>query len=70
MTAPTHTISSAPSNWIQQLQGQVSFIRTRVHKLDRDSDPQDNIILCENHLNCLSEAVHVAVGSIKHLLAH
>lgn len=70
MTAPTHTVSSAPSNWIQQLQGQVGFIRTRVNKLDRDGDPQDNIILCENHLNRLSEAVRVAVSSIMHSLAH
>jgi len=64
MTSSNHTAPSAPANWIQRLQGQVSFIRDRVQRLDRDGDPQDNAVLSQSYLQRLSEAVHVAVSNL------
>jgi len=61
MTSANHNISSTPANWTQRLHGQVSFIRDRVQKLDRDGDPQDNIILTQSYLQQLSDAVCVAI---------
>jgi len=45
--------------------GQVGFIRDRVQKLDRDGDPQDNVILTQSYLQRLSDAVRVAVRIFK-----
>src|SRR6266567_7197071 len=64
MTSSNHTAPSTPANWIQRLQGQVSFIRDRVQRLDRDGDPQDNAVLSQSYLQRLSEAVRVAVSNL------
>src|SRR6267378_2271036 len=64
MTSSNHTAPSTPANWIQRLQGQVSFIRDRVQRLDRDGDPQDNTVLSQSYLQRLSEAVRVAVSNL------
>ena len=64
MTSPNHTAPSTPANWIQRLQSQVSFIRDRVQRLDRDGDPQDNAVLSQSYLQRLSEAVRVAVSNL------
>src|SRR6266567_410128 len=64
MTSSNHTAPSAPANWIQRLQGQVSFICDRVQRLDRDGDPQDNAVLSQSYLQRLSEAVRIAVSNL------
>src|SRR6267378_1922123 len=64
MTSSNHTAPSTPANWIQRLQGQVSFICDRVQRLDHDGDPQDNVVLSQSYLQRLSEAVRVAVSNL------
>lgn len=65
MTSVNHNVPSTPANWTQRLHGQVGFIRDRVQKLDRDGDPQDNVILTQSYLQRLSDAVRVAVRIFK-----
>ena len=64
MSSSNQTSPSTPANWVQRLQGQVSFIHDRVQKLDCEGDPQDNGLLSQSYLQRLSDAVRVAVSKL------